>query len=56
MTACNYCHDCDICGGGSGLMVGGDGLVVGGGSVCGDWDCVITCVGFQRSCYADLTP
>ena len=44
-----------FCGFGSGLVVGGGALVVGGGSSWGDWGCVFTGVGFQRS-YADLTP
>ena len=33
-------------------MFYGDGLVVGGGSACGDWGCVSTGDGFQRS-YAE---
>ena len=35
-TTGNYCHGCDFCNGGGGLVVCGGGLVVGGGSVCGD--------------------
>ena len=35
-TTGNYCHDCDFCGGGGGLVVGGGVLVVGGGRFCGD--------------------
>ena len=54
-TLGNYCHGCDFCGGGGGLVVGGGALVVGGGSICGDWGGVSTGDGFQRS-YADLIP
>ena len=51
----NYCHGCEFCGCGGGLVFGGGGLVVGGGSVCGDCGGVSTADGFQRS-YVDLTP
>ena len=35
-TPGNYCHGCDFCGGGGGLVVGGGALGVGGGRFCGD--------------------
>ena len=54
-TPGNYCHGCDFCCGGGGLVVGGGVLVVGGGKFCGDLVGVYTGDGFQRS-YADLTP
>ena len=54
-TTGNYRHSCDFCNGGGNLVVCGGGLVVGGGSFCGDWGCVSTGDGFQRS-FADLTP
>ena len=36
MSPGNYCHGCDFCGGGVGLVVGAGALVVGGGTFCGD--------------------
>ena len=54
MTAGNYCHGCDLCGGGVCLVVVGGCLVACGGSVCGDSGGVSTGYGFQRR-YAYLT-
>ena len=55
MWTAPYCHGCDFCGGGGGLVVVGGVLVVVGNMFCIDLTGVCTGNGFQRS-YADLTP